>query len=84
MTYRPFNRNFWLTLVAVAFTGGLLLGGAYALNDRLDAQGADLAAGTAAALEHVELRHINVEVQSLLQETLEDDFSEVDDLLEDL
>lgn len=84
MEYQPYNRSFWLTLVVVVFSGGLLLGGAYALNDRLDAQGAEMAVGSAAALQHIELRHINVEVQQLLQETLEDDFSEIDELLDEL
>ena len=84
MEHKPFNRHYWYVLVAIVFVGGLMLGRAYSIGDDFDAQGAAEAAGTAAAMQHIELRHIDVEVQQLLRETLEDDFTEVDELLEEL
>lgn len=84
MKHKPFNQHFWITLAAVLFTGGLMLGKAHSLNVALDAQNASLAAQASVALQRTELRHIDIEVRELLDETLEDDFSEVDVLFEDL
>ena len=84
MKHKPFNQHFWITLAVVLFTGGLMLGKAHSLNEALDIQNASLAAQASAALQRVELQHIDIEVRELLGETLEDDFSEVDVLFEDL
>lgn len=83
MIHKPFNRYFWLTLVAVIFAGGLIYGQAVGLNDVLDQGAATVGNTVMFTPERVEFRHIDTELQALFEEPLEDDFSDVDAALEE-
>lgn len=84
MTRTPFNLNFWLTLIAVIFAGGLVYGQAAGLNSELDKDAAALASWTAFSPERIQLRRIDLDVQNLVQEPWGADFTEVDGALEEL
>lgn len=80
----PFNRYFWLALVGMMFAGGMLYGRAVNLNRTLDEQAASVASSAVVTDEQVEMRHIDIELRMLIEEPLEDDFTEIDDALADL
>lgn len=80
----PFNKYFWLALVAIVFAGGMTYGQIASLNDTLDEHAAAVAASSVMTQDRVQIRHIDLELQMLLEEPFEDDFTEVDDALEDL
>ena len=62
----------------------MVYGQAVSLNRTLDAYAGAMAASSVITDEQVEMRHIEFEVRMLIQEPLEDDFSEIDDALADL
>lgn len=83
MTHKPFNRHFWLTLIAIIFAGGLIYGQAVGLNDTLDGT-ATVSSMTVFTPERIEMRHISTEIERLIEEPVEDDFTEIDEALEQL
>jgi hypothetical protein len=84
MTHKPFNKHFWLTLIAIIFAGGLIYGQAVGLNDALDQGAASVANAVVFSPERIELNHIGVELETLLEEPAEDEFIEVDEALGEL
>ena len=83
MTHKPFNKHFWLTLIAIIFAGGLVYGQAVGLNDSLDGAAA-VSSVTVFTPERIEIRHIGIEIERLLDDSMQEDFSEVDEALEEL
>ena len=83
MNTEPLNRNFWLSLIILAFVGGMTAGQIASVNDELD-RSSSAAASHIYSEEFMEVKSLDRELKALGAEALDADFGEVDRALQEL